>query len=127
MNVKGRKRRIIALAIVLLFAIILSACSIPGRKPEGGVWYCEELMLEIDFDAYRETDTIYYCAKKYNLDGTYQDIQCQFWYGRNIVICSEDEQEDYLRGLYYYKSGVFYITTHQDKVRYTFERIDMID
>ena len=119
---KGRKRRI-ALTIVLLFAIILSACSIPGRKPESGRWYCEELMLEIDFDACRETDTIYYCAKKYNPDGTYQDIQCQIWYGRNIGICSEDEQEDYLRGLYDYKSGVFYITTHQDKVRYTFERI----
>lgn len=40
---------------LFVFVLILSlfwgcfACSMPFPKPEEGIWYCEELMIEIDF------------------------------------------------------------------------------
>ena len=115
-------------ATVLLLALVMSlvACSIPGRKPEGGIWYCEELMIEIDFDAY-QTNLDQHCAKKYNPDGTYQDVLCQFDYGTIIHICSEDQEETYLTANFLYKNGVFRVTTVQDKITYIFERIDTAD
>ena len=117
--------KVIALVLVLALVISLSACQfyIPKPKPEGGIWYCEELMLEIDFGAYHEAQT-QHCAKKYNPDGTYQDVLLRIDYGHGLNICSEDGQEDYLAGSYRYKNGIFYVISYQDEVTYIFERID---
>lgn len=119
------KKRIIAFVLVLFLGLSLSACQfyIPKPKPEGGIWYCEELMIEIDFDAYHG-EQMQHCAKKYNPDGTYIDVLLRIDYGHGLNICSEDGQEDYLAGTYRYKNGVFSVTSYQEKVTYVFERID---
>lgn len=46
----ARKKCLIS--ILLLFAFVLSGCSLSLFKtglPEKGIWYCEELEIEIDF------------------------------------------------------------------------------
>lgn len=122
---KQKSIRAAVLVFVLLLSMSLSACQfyIPKPKPKEGIWYCEELMIEIDFGVYHEAKT-QHCAKKYNPDGTYQDVLLRIDYGSGLDICSEDGQEYYLAGIFHYKKGIFYVVTHQDKVTYTFKRID---
>lgn len=118
-------RKTVLMAVLLMIVLGLTACSIPGRKPEGGVWYCEELMLEIDFDAYNANGGSD-IAQKYDPDGTCQNVLCRFDYGTLIVICSEDQQEIYLTANFSYRNGVFQVKTTQDKITYVFERIDTL-
>lgn len=119
------KIRVIKLVLVLLLGMSLTACQfyVPKPKPEAGIWYCKELMLEIDFDVYHEAQT-QHCAKKYNTDGTYQDVLLRIDYGNGLNICSPDGQAYYLVGSYRYKNGILYVTSYQDDVTYVFERVD---
>lgn len=113
--------------ILLLFWVLgLSACSFPQPKPQEGVWYCEELMIEIDFSVLNENKSVNppYFAKKYNADGTYLEIRCLFDYGSGIRLCSTDWEEDYLYAEFSYRNDVFTVTTREDKHSYIFERID---
>ena len=121
--------------LVLLAAslcILLCSCSfyIPRPNPQEGVWYCEELMIEIDFslqnEYLNENEGVNppYFARKYNADGTYQDIQCLFDYGSNIDLRSVDNEEVYLIARFSYRNGVFSVTTIKDNHTYIFERID---
>lgn len=119
----NRTVKIFATILLLALTMSFAGCSIQGRKPEGGIWYCEELMLEIDFDAYHG-DGGHHCAKKFNSDGTYENVLCRFDYGTLIDICSEDQQENYLTANFSYRNGVFKVETIQDKITYTFEPID---
>lgn len=108
--------------IMMIICIGLSACSIPQPTPEEGIWYCEELMIEIDF-SYLNENLSPDCAKRYNADGTYQDVLCHIDYGSSITICSENQEEDFLIGRFSYKNDIFLVTTIEDKTTYVFERI----
>lgn len=119
----NRTAKIFATILLLALMVSFAGCSIQGRKPEGGIWYCEELMIEIDFDAYNAYGG-QNIAKKYNSDGTYQNVLCLFDYGTLISICSEDQQENYLTANFSYRNGVFKLETIQDKITYAFEQID---
>lgn len=97
------------LVISLMFIItMLSACSVPAAKPEEGIWYCDELMLEIDFNQVCDDGRP---AKKYNSDGTYQNAVCMFDYGSNIQVRTLDWKENYVIGRFKYKHGSFTVTT----------------
>ncbi len=111
--------------IIVAFAIGLAACTFPidRPRPQEGVWYCEELMIKIDF-GYLSANLASDCAQKYNLDGTWQNVLCYIDYGNGIWICSEDRTEDYLLGNFKYQNGIFVVTTREDKKIYVFERID---
>lgn len=117
---KSVKASVVILAMLLL-CINLSACSFPRAKPQEGIWYCEELMIQIDFN-YAENTELY--AKIFNPDGTSQDILCLFDYGSVIRLSSEDWQKDYLIGNFRYKNDLFYVTTIDKTHTYVFERID---
>lgn len=113
-----------SLIISLLFVItMLSACSIPAAKPEEGIWYCEELQIEIDFNHVMENQ---WSAKKYDSSGKYKTVRCLFDYGTLIRIdaANEPEAECYLEGNFLYKNGVFSVTTNEG-ITYTFERTDV--
>ena len=115
---KNVKASVVILAMFLL-CVNLSACSFPQPKPQEGIWYCEELMIQIDFAKGTE-----HCAKIFNPDGTYQDILCLTDYGSVIWLCSEDWQEDYLTGNFRYKNGLFYVTTIDKTHTYVFVQTD---
>lgn len=117
---KSVKASIVILAMFLL-CVNLSACSFPQPKPQEGIWYCEELMIEIDFNNAKNTQ---HCAKIFNPDGTYRDISCLFDYGSLIWLCSEDRHEDYLRGNFRYKNDLFYVTTMDRTHTYVFVQTD---
>ena len=43
-------KKIVASLLLLTFMVsILCGCSIPGRKPTEGLWYCADLGISIDF------------------------------------------------------------------------------
>ena len=124
-------KRILVIVMLLLQSIGLFACSFPQPKPQSGVWYCEELMIEIDFSVLNENEGVNppYYAKKYNADGTYQEVACFFDYGSNIWLASvveseTDIPETYLNGVFKYRNGVFLVTTIDNKHTYVFERLD---
>ena len=119
---KDPAKRIILLVFVLVMGIGLSACTIPQPMPEEGVWFCEELMIELNFFVHSETDGPYF-AKMYNPDGSYQDIMCHYL-GSNISFHSMDWEEEYLIGYFLYRNGVFSITTIEGDHTYVFERVD---
>ena len=121
----NKMRRLRMLVLVLCLLVSLSACTFytPNPKPEGGIWYCEELMIEIDFDVYHKAET-QQCAKKYNSDGAFEEVLLRIDYGNGLDICSEDGEVSYLVGSYRYRNGVFSVTSYQDEVTYVFERID---
>lgn len=110
-------------AILLVISIALSACSIPHPIPEEGIWYCEDLGIEIDF-SYLNEKMSQNCAKKYNSDGTYQSALCRIDYGCGINIGYDDWQEYYLVGRFSYRNGTFFVTSYEDNVTYEFVRID---
>ena len=122
-------RRVFVMILLLLLTVGLCACSFPQPKPEEGVWYCEELMVELDFGMLNEglrneaVNPPYY-AKKYNADGSYQEIRCHFDYGNGIYLISTDWKEDYLNGRFKYQKGVFKVKSIQTGHTYIFERID---
>ena len=122
---KRSEKYIIVFVFLLFLCTMLSACTFVFEhpSPKEGIWYCEELMIEIDFSCLIEHDVN--CAKKYNEDGTYQEILCFRHYGPGITICSQDQQEYYIaNGTCSYKKGVLYVTTHDTKHTYVFVRID---
>ena len=88
--------------IIGMFVIgaMLSACTFPIYRPfpEKGVWYCEELMIGIDFG--NELEKNCYAATKYNPDGTSRNIYCGIVYGYQTHLFYEDKQlyEEFLSG-----------------------------
>ena len=121
-----KRMMICVLCMALAIWIGLSACSFPLPKPEEGIWYCEELMIEIDFSVFYENEGVNspYFAKKYSADGTYQDVECLFDYGNIIHIRSLDCSETYLLGEFVYWRDAFEVTAMDGTKTFVFERID---
>ena len=122
-------KRVIAISILLFHSIGLLACSFPSPKPKEGVWYCEELMIEIDFSVLNENESVNppYFAKKYNVDGTHEDVLCLFDYGCIVEIRPldwKDYGQEYLLGEFKYQRNAFSVTSNEDEHVYVFERID---
>lgn len=111
--------------LILVMIASLCACSVsfPGKTPTEGVWYCEELRIEIDFSVHYEQN-IPNCAKLYHEDGSYTNILCHFDYGRGIFLMSEDQQIRYFSGSFRYRDDRFLVTSYSDEKVYTFLRID---
>ena len=122
--VKREVKKFAAFILLISLNMGLCSCSIPRAKPKEGIWYCQELMIEIDFFTFNQQNTAF-CAKKYDSDGTYQDVQCLFDYGDNIQISSLDWSECYLLGDFVYRNDTFVVKSLlEDKRTYVFERID---
>lgn len=108
---------------MLLCAIVIcgASCSFPGKKPESGFWYCEELRTGIDFDLYKTTIN---CVKQYNDDGSVQINGCHFDYGCGVhfFVDLAGEHHEYFHGEFKYneKKKQFTITTYSDGITYTF-------
>lgn len=123
---KYNARKFIVFVLLIPISVGLCACSFIQPKPEEGIWYCDELMIEIDFSVYDENEGVNppYFAKKYSADGTYQNVECLFDYGDNIEIRSLDYSERYLLGEFVYRQDTFVVTTMDGKYTYIFKRID---
>lgn len=123
---KNNAMKFIVFVLLIAISVGLCACSFPQPKPEEGIWYCEELMIEIDFSVFSENEGVNppYFAKKYSADGTYQDVECLFDYGDNILIYSLDYSEEYLNGEFVYRQDTFTVITRFGNYTYIFERID---
>ena len=116
-------RRLFVFVLILSLFWGMSACSMPFSKPEEGIWYCEELMIEIDFTNLN-THNSPNCGKKYNPDGTYENVLVYFSHWRGIYVKSENQQEYYLNADYLYLKDAFYVTTNEEKITYVFKRVD---
>lgn len=102
---------------------MLCGCSIPGRKPTEGLWYCADLEISIDFSLLAQKN-IPNCAKLYSGEGSAVDILCYFDYGTGISLKSPDVEADYFFvGNFTYKNGTFVVTSNEDNKQYTFVRI----
>ena len=56
-------KKIVASLLLLTFMVsILCGCSIPGRKPTEGLWYCADWGISIDFSLLAQ-ENIPNCAK----------------------------------------------------------------
>lgn len=127
------------LIISLMFVItMLSACSLPFSKPNEGIWYCEELRLEIDFN---QVSGDGYPTKKYNPDGSYINAVCLIAYGDWLVVETLETHECCMAGDFKYRNGIFSVTTFENRWgdddmtytietyatnhTYTFKRIDV--
>lgn len=115
--------RVILFLIVVCIVMGVTACSFPAAKPSEGLWYCEELQIEIDFNHVMENQ---WSAKKYDSSGKYKTVRCLFDYGTLIRIdaANEPEAECYLEGNFLYKNDIFSVTTNEG-ITYTFERTDV--
>ena len=126
---KSNVRKFVVFILLIAISVSLCSCSIPQPKPKDGIWYCEELRLEIDFFVFNQQHTAY-CAKMRNPDGTTQDVLCLFDFGSLILISSLDHREDYLIGHFQYKKETWFreesftVTTMDGEHTYIFERID---
>ena len=130
---KSNARKFIVFILLISICVGLCACSFPQPKPKDGIWYCEELRLEIDFFVYNQQQTAD-CAKLHNPDGTTRNMGCHFLYGGGVNIGyrvgSLDPDYTYLAGDYRYKKETWFreesftITAYEDGRTYIFERID---
>lgn len=113
-----------SLSVLISVGIILliSACSIGALKPHGGIWYCEELSISVDFSLYESTNE---CAKLYDKDGICTTLRCFFDYGNGMSIVSTDQNIRYLIGTFNYQreNDYFTVTAFKDEHIYTFVRI----
>ena len=107
---------------VLLCIILVSSCSFPAKKPEEGIWYCEELRLSIDFSKIYSPDN---CAVVYNENGEPKQYVCHIDYGNGIFI-TDNDNEYYLRGSFKYnqKKQTFTVTSFGEDIKYVFVRYD---
>ena len=130
---KSNVRKFIVFILLIAMSVSLCSCSIPQPKPEEGIWYCEELQLEIDFYVYNQFNTAE-CGKLRNPDGTTQNVACLFDYGSGITVSyrvdSVAPEDTYFVGKFKYKEAnwfreeSFTITANEDGRTYVFERID---
>ncbi len=113
------KRFLCSLIVCVLFMSLVS-CSIPAKKPEEGVWYCDELGLSIDFNVYMDAPNE--CVKLYNDEGSYETLGCHFDYGAGIGIYRKMEEKEVLliTGSFRYKDEKFVVTTHDNNNVYIF-------
>lgn len=129
---KGNVRKFIVFVLLISVTVGLCACSITSPKPEEGIWYCEELRLEIDFSAYNQLNTAE-CGKIRNPDGTTQNVSCHFDYGCGITVSyrknSLAPEDSYFIGKFQYKKATWFreesftVTANDDNRTYVFERI----
>lgn len=93
-------RRAGVVIVIFFLCSNLIACTLPFHKPfpKEGVWYCEELMISIDFG--NETSEDQFAATKYNQDGTIRNIDCVIYNLDEICLSYTDRQlyEEYLAG-----------------------------
>lgn len=112
---------------ILLIAISVGMCSCRHTQPipEEGVWYCEELLIEINFSLLQQQKNTQFCTKRYNPDGTYHYLDLLLMdYEGHIWIRSLDYSEEYLLGKFVYRQDTFTVTTIDGDHTYIFERID---
>lgn len=118
------------LLVFIICAFALSACS-TVVVPKEGVWYNEELMIEIDFN--QAIDKWKPIVRMYNQDGTYQSAVCMFGYVGEFSIRDDNLMvyKVYLEGDFNYRNGVIKITLWDEEAQkmddytYIFERIDV--
>ena len=120
--IKRNVVRLATLSLLVGLCLALCACSIPQPKPKEGIWYCDELKLEINFSLYSERSQ--YFVKRYHSDGTYEDVESFFDFGNRITIGTAYDPENRLIFKFLYRNGVFSVTTIDGKHTYIFERID---
>lgn len=113
---------------VLLFVyimVVLCSCNDNLEYPTNGLWYCEELNMEIDF--YIFDDFNKYCIKQYKEDGSYDIYRCGIDYGNTLRVSSiDDPSTPYLQGSMKYSnvfSGPFQLVTSEGnkKTIYSFD------
>lgn len=106
--------------IIALIAsiLLLCSCSIPFKVPEGGIYFCEELRMTIDFDI-MQYDSL--CTELVTENGEVIRAHCLIDYGKGVWITSSIEPGTmYLCGeLDYGRDGIFKITT-EDGITYSF-------
>ena len=98
----------------------MGACSLQLKYPEEGIWYCEEMDMEIDCFM---INTDPKCVKRYTEDGSYEVCKCYIDYGGGIFILSQDEETMYIKGRFCLEKERFVITL-EDETRYIFSRTD---
>lgn len=105
--------------ILLCVILLVSSCSIPEKKPETGIWFCDELKISIDFSLAQNTSN---CAILHNDSGTYEPLGCHFDFGNRIYFFHQinDNEIDYLNGTFKWKHDEFIVTSNNGESTYIF-------
>ena len=111
--------RKIGYAFLLCVILFTTSCSIPAKKPETGIWFCEELKISIDFSLAQNTSD---SAILHNDDGSCEPLGCHFDFGNGIYFFQrvDDVEIDYLRGTFKWKNDEFIVTSINDENTYVF-------
>lgn len=113
------KKVISFVSVCLVFLFLLSSCSIPRKRPESGIYWCEELKILINFSELGgEKGTL--AGKLYHDDGSYSNLHCFFDYGSGVGFSSEDEETSYLIGEFVYEDSVFMVRRYTDDRLFNF-------
>ena len=107
---------------VFVIVALFNNCTYPAKKPTDGVYYCEELKIEIDFSLH-ETSTK--CAKLYCENNTYITLSCHFDYGDGIFLIDESKQENiyYLSGSFVWKENKIIVKSNINNCSYVFLKV----
>lgn len=106
-------KRLSLLVLSLILVVTLLGCSIPGKKPASGIWYCEELQIAIDFDANNQANPNN--AWLYADDGSIIPLRCYFDYGSGLNFVKPDfkgTEAFYLAATFHYNKDKFVIKVH---------------
>jgi len=118
-------RKTACFILLYIMVLICVSCSIHGKIPESGLWYCEELNTSIDFDLYQRS---VYCVNVYNEDGSAQIHGCHLDQGTGISFFTDfdGEYNEYFNGCFKYdeKKQKFLITSYSEDHIYVFERME---
>lgn len=103
--------------LLVCVGIISSSCSMTAKTPTNGLWYCEELNMEIDFFLY--TNENYHCVKIYDENGSYDILRGITDHGGDFVIHSLEqyEYENLIDGRTKYHNNEFQIITSENGKR----------
>lgn len=106
-------KKISLLFLSFVLTISLLACSIPGKKPTSGIWYCKELNIAIDFGAIAQL--LPENSWQYTDDGSTIPLRCYIDYGREIGFSKLDDHGNevfFLSAYFYYRKDNFIIKVH---------------
>jgi hypothetical protein len=116
-KVKKRATFVILVLFLVQSALAMSACSLPIRLPDDGIFYCEELNIAIKFPAELDEARIYFD------DGTYWTCAYKVGYDSGITIESTDGNFTYFICKTDYLFDTLYAEERFSELKYTFKRI----
>lgn len=120
-------KKILPIIFSLLTVLCICSCAGCGKQepyPDTGIYYCDRLKLEIDFDK-NQRGSGTECVKQYNNDGSYDTLGLFIAMNGNSLTIEHyppiEGEWRILNGIYKWSDDIFTVTDRYDRV-YTFQK-----